>query len=444
MSVALSNPPTPAFDPADKTASAENASAEVGFAHRSHSAGGAGPSEGPAYEDDWLGRCRQGDLAAWRQLYDQQFERVYRLVQRLGVPERDAADVCQEVFLRVHRGLGRFRGDAQIGTWLFRIALNESRRWGRLRGVRQALLALYSREPVVAPGQPDDVLARAEGWRELGALLGAVEAQAARGVRAVRDRGAVAGTGERGAGRGGRDGEVAGSSGRAPSSSGCAGSARCWRWPAVPGDGHERSVERAGADPRRRPRGGPGAAARGPARAAARAAGPGAPIDRAADGGPAIPPLVGGRPVRAAGRGHRLRPGQRPWAATAARPAGSAAGGRGPARVGGPPARLAAAARTTTTPAADPDAGAIGEAAAAIEPGAAAPGGRPATGPAPAARRVVDVRRRRRARSPPAARAVAPAHHVPGPHHHAASDGHQHRGPPARGRRQLAPGGRHT
>ena len=86
MSVALSNPPTPALQSAD---------------------------------EDWLRRCRQGDLVAWRQLYDQQFERVYRLVQRLGVPERDAADVCQEVFLRVHRGLGRFRGDAQIGTWLF-------------------------------------------------------------------------------------------------------------------------------------------------------------------------------------------------------------------------------------------------------------------------------------------------------------------------------------
>jgi RNA polymerase sigma-70 factor (ECF subfamily) len=138
MSVALSNPPTPAFQSAD---------------------------------EDWLRRCRQGDLVAWRQLYDQQFERVYRLVQRLGVPERDAADVCQEVFLRVHRGLGRFRGDAQIGTWLFRIALNESRRWGRLRGLRQALLALYSREPHAVPGQPDEALARAEGWRELRGLL---------------------------------------------------------------------------------------------------------------------------------------------------------------------------------------------------------------------------------------------------------------------------------
>jgi RNA polymerase sigma-70 factor, ECF subfamily len=138
MSVALSTPPTPVFDPAD---------------------------------EHWLRRCREGDLAAWRQLYDHQFERMYRLVQRLGVPERDAADVCQEVFLRVHRGLGRFRGDAQIGTWLFRIALNESRRWGRLRGLRQTLLALYSREPQPAPRQPDEALARSEGWRELGALL---------------------------------------------------------------------------------------------------------------------------------------------------------------------------------------------------------------------------------------------------------------------------------
>ena len=128
-------------------------------------------SKPPAVADDWLSRCRAGDLEAWRWLYDQQFQRVYRLVLRLGVPEREAPDVCQEVFLRVHRGLGRFRGEAQIGTWVFRIALNEARRAGRLRSVRQALAALYTREPADGPARPDDVAERAEGWRELSALL---------------------------------------------------------------------------------------------------------------------------------------------------------------------------------------------------------------------------------------------------------------------------------
>jgi RNA polymerase sigma-70 factor (ECF subfamily) len=128
-------------------------------------------SEPALADEDWLRRCRGGDLAAWRQLYDQHFQRVYRLVLRLGVPERDAADVCQEVFLRVHRGLERFRGEAQLATWVYRIALNEARRWGRLRGIRQALLALYLREPRGAADGPDSALERAEGWRELAGVL---------------------------------------------------------------------------------------------------------------------------------------------------------------------------------------------------------------------------------------------------------------------------------
>ena len=360
-------------------------------------AGGARPSEGPAYDDDWLRRCRQGDLAAWRQLYDQQFERVYRLVQRLGVPERDAADVCQEVFLRVHRGLGRFRGDAQIGTWLFRIALNESRRWGRLRGVRQALLALYSREPVVAPGQPDEALARAEGWRELGALLEQLKPKLREAFVLFEIEELSLDAGERGAGRGAETVKSRVKRARAEFE-------RLRRQRALvavaggAGGSHEQSVDgRAGADPRRRPRGGPGAAARGPTLAIARAAGPRAPSNRAAGGGPAIPPLVDGRPVRGAGRGHRLCPGHLTRAAAAARPAGSAGGRRGSGRIGGPPAQLAAAAGTATATAASDTC--TRAAAAAIEAGAGAdaPGGHPAAGPAPAARRVVDVGRRRRA-----------------------------------------------
>src|SRR5215207_4534054 len=119
-------------------------------------------SEPALADEDWLRRCRAGDLAAWRQLYDRHFQRVYRLVLRLGVPDRDAADVCQEVFLRVHRGLGRFRGQAQVATWMYRIAVNEARRWARLRGIRQALLALYGREPRGGSDGPEGLLERAE------------------------------------------------------------------------------------------------------------------------------------------------------------------------------------------------------------------------------------------------------------------------------------------
>jgi RNA polymerase sigma-70 factor, ECF subfamily len=126
---------------------------------------------------EWVERCRAGDLQAWRWLYGRHFEGVHRLVLRLGVPEREAPDVCQEIFFRAYRALATFRGEAQFSTWLYRIAVNEARRSGRLRGLRQALLALYGRETAgaaaVSPADagPEASFARAEAWRELAGLL---------------------------------------------------------------------------------------------------------------------------------------------------------------------------------------------------------------------------------------------------------------------------------
>jgi RNA polymerase sigma-70 factor, ECF subfamily len=129
--------------------------------------------EAPAWsEAEWLRRCRTGDRLAWRQLYDRHFPRVYRLALRLGVSDREAADVCQEVFLRVHRGLGRFRGEAQIATWIYRIALNEVRRLGRAGALRRALATLLGRGEVIdAPATPEHTVEQSEAVRELQLVL---------------------------------------------------------------------------------------------------------------------------------------------------------------------------------------------------------------------------------------------------------------------------------
>jgi RNA polymerase sigma-70 factor (ECF subfamily) len=117
--------------------------------------------------DDLLAPCRAGDLGAWRALYQRYLPLVYRVARRMGVPEPDFPDLCQEVFLRVFRGLPRFRGDALFATWLYRIVLHEVARSGRARAVRTALLALLGQMRVA----PADLAARVDASVELQRLL---------------------------------------------------------------------------------------------------------------------------------------------------------------------------------------------------------------------------------------------------------------------------------
>jgi RNA polymerase sigma-70 factor (ECF subfamily) len=70
----------------------------------------------------------------------------------LGADAAAAEDVVQEAFVRAHRGLGRFREDAQLSTWFHRILVREVRRHQRWRGVRRR----HDAGPLAEPdAQPD-------------------------------------------------------------------------------------------------------------------------------------------------------------------------------------------------------------------------------------------------------------------------------------------------
>jgi len=68
--------------------------------------------------------CRRGDAGCHRALYVKYSGKVYGFARRYLGDEQHAEDVTQEVFLRVFRKLGSFRGDARFSTWLFRVTLN--------------------------------------------------------------------------------------------------------------------------------------------------------------------------------------------------------------------------------------------------------------------------------------------------------------------------------
>ena len=106
---------------------------------------------GLAADVEMVARCRRGDGAAWRGLYDRYAPVVYRFLSAFGVPNEEREDACQEVFVAVYRSLGRFRGEARLSTWIYRIAARHAGRIARRRRVRGLLSTLLVREPPPPP-----------------------------------------------------------------------------------------------------------------------------------------------------------------------------------------------------------------------------------------------------------------------------------------------------
>jgi RNA polymerase sigma-70 factor, ECF subfamily len=68
--------------------------------------------------------CLAGDRDAFGILVARHQQQVYKLCYRFVGNHEDASDLAQDVFIRAYRGLARFKGDASLGTWLYRIAVN--------------------------------------------------------------------------------------------------------------------------------------------------------------------------------------------------------------------------------------------------------------------------------------------------------------------------------
>ncbi len=71
-----------------------------------------------------VAEARDGNDRAFEEIVRRTYADTYTLAYRLTGDPEDARDVAQETYLRAHRSIGRFRGDAQFGTWLHRITAN--------------------------------------------------------------------------------------------------------------------------------------------------------------------------------------------------------------------------------------------------------------------------------------------------------------------------------
>jgi len=71
-----------------------------------------------------ISRVPASDTNDFRKIFDQYQHLVYNICYRMTGNREDAEDATQDVFLKIHRSINRFRGDAKLSSWIYRIAVN--------------------------------------------------------------------------------------------------------------------------------------------------------------------------------------------------------------------------------------------------------------------------------------------------------------------------------
>lgn len=105
-------------------------------------------------------------------VYDEHFAFVWRVARRLGVPEAALDDVCQEVFVVVHKRLGAFEGRSSVRTWVYGILHNVVLTWRRTSRRRDPERAEIDPDLLfTTDGGPDELAIGAQGARIAHAML---------------------------------------------------------------------------------------------------------------------------------------------------------------------------------------------------------------------------------------------------------------------------------
>ncbi len=102
----------------------------------------------PQAETQFIEKLKRGDAAAFETLVNERSGEIFGLLYRLTENVEEARDLTQETFLRAFQSIGHFRGESDLRTWIYRIAINQARnrwRWWRRRR-REATVSIDAPE----------------------------------------------------------------------------------------------------------------------------------------------------------------------------------------------------------------------------------------------------------------------------------------------------------
>ncbi|MBC6611606.1 sigma-70 family RNA polymerase sigma factor [Hymenobacter sp. BT507] len=132
-------------------------------------------------EAELVAQLQQGSEAAFRTLVERYQHRIYRTVLALLHSPEEAEDVAQEVFVEVYQTIGRFRGEASLTTWLYRLATSRALKQQRRARARKRFAYLtsllgFDNRVLYEPAHNEHPQAQLEGQQQV-ALLRARIAQ---------------------------------------------------------------------------------------------------------------------------------------------------------------------------------------------------------------------------------------------------------------------------
>ena len=108
------------------------------------------------HDEDLAARAAAGDGAAFRELLQRHYDRVFRVVYSVLRNQSDAEDITQEIWAAMPSKLKRWRGDAKLTSWLHRIALNAAKDSLRRSAARARTTAGYAEMQTLSRGETVD------------------------------------------------------------------------------------------------------------------------------------------------------------------------------------------------------------------------------------------------------------------------------------------------
>ena len=121
-------------------------------------------------EELLLARCRIGDRAALRELYERNVRMVMGMARRLGAPAAEMEDVAQDVFAAAFRDIARVRSGA-LSVWLFKLTSHRVNDRHRRHRVREAFAKLWHGSGASEADWPEQALLRGDATRRVERIL---------------------------------------------------------------------------------------------------------------------------------------------------------------------------------------------------------------------------------------------------------------------------------